>query len=391
LRIVYLDCFAGIAGDMAAAALLDLMDEDAWPDLEDALDRLGLPGCRVSVRRVRKDGFAAVDFETSAESGHPPHRRLADIEALIRAARLDRDVERDALAMFRVLARAEARVHGVGEGEIGFHEVGAADSIIDIVSIAWAARRLDPERIVCSPLPLGSGFVDCAHGRLPVPAPATLAILEGLPVLGGGIPGETVTPTGAAAAVVLASSFGPLPPSRILRVGVGAGKAEKPVPNLLRAYIAEVAAAEPLEVVEIETNLDDMNPEAYSPLMDRLFASGALDVLLAPAQMKKNRPAVVVSVIARPEDLHVLASVLLRHTSTFGVRFSHRSRLCLDRAPIVLDTPYGPISAKEGRLGGEVLKVVPEYEDCRRIAEEKGVPYLEVYEAAQAAARARKA
>lgn len=394
MRILYLDCHAGIAGDMAAAALLDLTGEEAWVQCGRVLAGLGLPGCGVEIERVRRSGLAAVDFATTPEAGDPPRRNLADVEGLIRSAGLESPVERDAIAMFRLLASAEAKVHGVGEEEIHFHEVGGADSILDIVAIAWARRRVDVERVVCSPLPMGSGTVQCAHGRLPVPAPATLALLRGVPVYGGEILGETVTPTGAAAAVTLADAFGGLPACRILRVGCGAGKAERPVPNVLRAYIAETSDpalthAPPVDVLEIETSLDDMNPEAYAPLLDRLFADGALDVLLTPVQMKKGRPGVVVSVLARPEDLASLTTRLLTHTSTFGVRYSHRSRVCLDRSEVTLETDYGPVRAKEGRLGGRVLKVVPEHEDCRRLADEEGVPYLEVYEAALAAGRRR--
>ncbi len=392
MRILYLDCFAGIAGDMAAAALLDLAGEESWSELLDVLGRLGLSAGRARVRRVRRAGLASVDFETAAEEGSPPHRRLQDIVALIRGAGLEDDVERRAVAMFECLAAAEARVHGTGQEDVHFHEVGAADSIQDIVAIAWSRSRVPADRVICSPLPLGSGFVDCAHGRIPVPAPGTVALLEGVPVYQGGIEGETVTPTGAAAAVTLSDAFGPLPACRILRTGYGAGKTPRDVPNLLRAYLADAAepaagGASPTEVVEVETNIDDMNPEAYAPLMDRLFDAGALDVLLTPVQMKKNRPGILVSVLSRPEDLHAISSVLLTHTSTFGVRYSVRSRMCLERTTVTLETAHGEVKAKRGGIGERVLKVVPEYEDCRRLAEERGVPFLDVYEAAVEAAR----
>jgi len=394
VRILYLDCFAGIAGDMAAAALLDVAGEESWSELLDVLERLGLSGGRARVSRVLSSGLAAVDFKTTTEEGSPPRRTLSDIVTLIRGAALEADVEKRAVAMFECIASAEARVHGTDEEQVHFHEVGAADSIQDIVAIAWARSRVRADRVICSPLPLGSGFVDCAHGRLPVPAPGTVAILEGVPVYQGELAGETVTPTGAAAAVSLADAFGPLPACRILRTGHGAGKSRRNVPNLLRAYLAETAepaAAEvsPTEVVEVETSIDDMNPEAYAPLMDRLFDVGALDVLLIPVQMKKNRPGILVSALARPEDLHAISSVLLTHTSTFGVRYSNRSRLCLDRTTVTLETAYGTVKAKKGVLGDRVLKVVPEYEDCRRLAEEKDVPFLDVYEASVEAARKR--
>ncbi len=396
MRVLYLDCFAGIAGDMASAALLDLAGEQRWGELLDVLGRLGLPGGHARVSRVCRSGFAAVDFETAAEEGSPPHRTLQDIVTLIRGAGLETGVESSAIAMFECIASAEARVHGTGEQEVQFHEVGAADSIQDIVAIAWARSRIQVDRVICSPLPLGSGFIDCAHGRIPVPAPGTVAILEGVPVYQGRTEGETVTPTGAAAAVTLTDAFGPLPACRILRTGYGAGKSKRDVPNLLRAYLAETAepaaaGASPTEVVEVETNIDDMNPEAYAPLMDRLFEAGALDVILTPVQMKKNRPGILVSALASPEDLHAISSVLLTHTSTFGVRYSSRSRICLDRTTVTLQTAYGEVKAKQGGLGNRVVKVVPEYEDCRRLARDRGVPFLEVYEAAVEAARKRRA
>jgi uncharacterized protein (TIGR00299 family) protein len=394
VRLLYLDCFAGVAGDMAAASLLDLIGEEAWSDLVEALGRLELPGCEVRIERVRKDGFAAVDFVTTPESGDPPRRHLADVERVISRAGLEPEVLRDALAMFRLIASAEARVHGLPEDRIHFHEVGAADSILDIVSISWAKQKLSPDRTICSSLPVGMGFVQCSHGHLPVPAPGALAILEGVPVYQGEFLGETVTPTGAAAAVTLSDSFGPLPACRILKVGYGAGKARRTHPNLMRAYLAEtpetaLEGVSPTEVVEVETTIDDMNPEAFAPLLDRLFEAGALDVTLTPVQMKKSRPGILVTVLAGTGDLHGISSILLIHTSTFGVRYSARHRFCLDRSSVMLETPFGPVAAKAGRLGEQVLKVVPEYEDCRKVALKAGVPYLEVYEAALAASRKR--
>jgi len=237
---------------------------------------------------------------------------------------------------------------------------------------------------VCSPLPLGRGHVDCAHGRIPVPAPATLALLEGVPVLGGDIDGETVTPTGAAAAVVLADAFGPLPPGRLLGTGIGAGKAERDAPNLLRALLLE-ADGTSTEVVQIETNVDDMPAEAFAPLMDRLFEAGALDVALCPVQMKKNRPGVLVTVIADPERSAGITEALLLHSTTFGVRESRMRRTCLERDEVRVETPWGPVRAKRGRLSGRTVRVVPEHDDCRRLAGEKGVPYMDVYRAALAA------
>jgi hypothetical protein len=389
VRLLYLECRAGISGDMAAGALLDLLGEEAWPRLERALGRLDLRGASVSVRRIRKQGFAAVDFETAPETG-AVHRNLDDIEALLESGGLPPRVLDGALGTFRALARAEAEVHGVEPSRIHFHEVGAADSVLDIVTALWALEELHVERVACSPLPLGEGAVRCAHGELPLPAPATVALVRGVPVYGGDFGGETVTPTGAALAVTLADEFGPLPPGRIVSTGVGAGKAERRHLNVLRAHLLDAAPGargEAALVVEIQADIDDMSPEAYRPLLERLFAAGALDAHLAPVQMKKDRPGVLLTVISPPGQADDLARTVLTHSTTFGVRFSDKRRLCLERETGEVETPYGRVRIKRGMLDGAIVKSVPEYEDCRARAAEADVPFLDVYEAALAAAR----
>ncbi len=390
MKLLYLECRAGISGDMTAAALLDLVGEDAWPALHEALSGLGLKGARVTLSRIRKQGFAAVRFDTVPEAPDPPQRAMAHIERMIRAAGLDDRVASDALRVFDNLARAEAEVHGTDPSRVHFHEVGAADSILDIVSVAWALDRLAVDRLWCSALPLGSGTVRCAHGVLPVPAPATLILARDIPVYGGDAEGETVTPTGAALVSTLAHGFGPLPPCRIERVGIGAGAADRPVLNVLRAILAHADdAAQVVDVVQIETTIDDMNPEAYGPLTERLFASGALDVHLAPVQMKKGRPGTVVSVLSPPDLRDALARIMLLHSSSFGVRFAPLSRLCLDREVVEVETPFGRVRVKRGMLDGRTIKSVPEFEDCRARAAEAGVAYMTVYQAAMAAASTR--
>jgi uncharacterized protein (TIGR00299 family) protein len=296
--------------------------------------------------------------------------------------------------------------------EVHFHEVGAVDSIVDITGSVLALHLLGVERLVCSPLPMSRGFVRAAHGLIPVPAPATLELLRGLPVIPSPIEGELVTPTGACLMTCLAEEWGSMPPMRVERIGYGAGKKEFAIPNLLRVCIGEaVPGAEcrvPSEgilthpgtrhsapgtgsaatVALIETNLDDLNPQLYGYVMERLFAAGALDVTLTPIQMKKNRPAVTLGVLCEPAAVPAMAEILFAETSTLGLRFSEWQRICLEREWLEVTTDYGPIRVKVGRQNGQVRVVTPEFEECRRVAAAKGIPLKEVQAAAVAAARA---
>lgn len=393
MKLLYIECRAGISGDMAAAALLDLLGEDAWGQFQEMVAGLPLADAHVHIRRIRKSGFAAVEFSTGLETD-PPHRSLGDIEALLADAGIAAPVRDTAIHMFRRLARAEAEAHGTDEARIHFHEVGAADSIIDILAASWAHHRLSPDRVICSALPLGEGTVQCAHGELPVPAPATLLLTRGVPVYGSRIHGETVTPTGAVIATTLAHEFGPLPACIIHRTGVGAGQAQRPQVNVLRTYLGEmgdpVDEGESIEVVEIQTSIDDMNPEAYAPLMDELLEAGALDVHLCPVQMKKGRPGTLVSVLSDAGEREALTRLLLTHTSTFGVRYVEKRRVCLQRLTVSVQTKHGQVRIKEGLLDGKVVKAVPEHDDCRALSASARVPYLEVYEEALSLARKRR-
>ena len=383
--IAYLDCFSGLSGDMLLGALVDAglsLDE-----LRADLSHLSLPGYEISAERVSKRGISGTRVSVRAEASHE-HRGLSDITAIIARAELPREVAARAVAVFTRLAEAEAAVHGHSVEEVHFHEVGAVDAIVDIVGALCGLRRLNVGKLYVSPLPLGGGWVDSAHGRLPVPAPATSLLLKGVPTYGGPVEAELVTPTGAAIVATLADGFGSMPPMTLRAVGWGAGAADLPHPNLVRLFLGDAAEQPGRQyLVMLETNVDDMNPEFFDHVMERLFTAGALDVFYTPILMKKSRPAVLVSVLADPERADQLADILFRETSTFGVRRREVLRQCLDREWREVDTPYGTVRVKIGLLGGEEVSAAPEYEDCRRLAGERGVPVMEVYQAAQAAFR----
>lgn len=383
--IAYLDCFSGLSGDMLLGALVDAglsLDE-----LRADLSHLSLSGYEISAERVSKRGIYGTRVSVRAEASHE-HRGLSDITAIITRAELPREVAARAVAVFTRLAEAEAAVHGHSVEEVHFHEVGAVDAIVDIVGALCGLRRLNVGKLYVSPLPLGGGWVESAHGRLPVPAPATSLLLKGVPTYGGPVEAELVTPTGAAIVATLADGFGSMPPMTLRAVGWGAGAADLPHPNLVRLFLGDAAEQPGRQyLVMLETNVDDMNPEFFDHVMERLFTAGALDVFYTPIVMKKSRPAVLVSVLADPERADQLADILFRETSTLGVRRREVLRQCLDREWREVDTPYGSVRVKIGLLGGEEVSAAPEYEDCHRLAGERGVPVMEVYQAAQAAFR----
>jgi uncharacterized protein (TIGR00299 family) protein len=320
----------------------------------------------------------------------PPHRRYLDIVELIRAARLPTRVEQQALAIFRRLGEVEATIHGCPLEQVHFHEVGAVDSIADIVGSCAALDLLGIEEIHSSPLNLGSGTVKCDHGVLPVPAPATAELLKGVPVYSSGIEAELVTPTGAAIVSTLARSFGPLPAMKIGEVGYGAGAGDHPgLPNVVRVMIGEALASEPgLEpLLMLEANVDDMNPQICGFFAERAFAAGALDVFFAPVQMKKNRPGLLLSVLCRLEQRETLMDLFFQETTTLGVRGYEVFRRALDREFVPVSTPYGEVRIKVARHRGLVLNFSPEYEDCRLLAERNAVPLRKIFEEAAVAFR----
>ena len=304
---------------------------------------------------------------------------------VIKAAGLPAAVESRAVDVFAHLATAESEVHGVPLDKIHFHETGAVDSIVDIVGTVIAVDLLDAERVVCSPVHLGSGEVECAHGTLPVPAPATLALLRGVPVYSRGVPAELVTPTGAALITTLAGGFGPMPSFNPISVGYGAGSRDlDDRPNVLRAVIGEATDAARVEqtMAVLETNIDDMNPQWYEPLMEKLFAAGARDVFMVPAYGKKHRPGTVLTVVCLEDMVPEIGRIVFRETTTFGVRYRLDRRMVLDRTARRVSTTWGDVSVKVGTFAGETVSVSPEYDDCRRVADAAGVPVKRVYEAA---------
>jgi uncharacterized protein (TIGR00299 family) protein len=382
-RWAYFDCFAGLSGDMALGAMLDAgLDQAA---LEEVLRRLDLPGFRLESRRVAKEHLTGVKVDFILDQEQPP-RNYAAIVAMIEAAGLPAGVRDRSLYMFRLLAEAEARVHGQPLEEVHFHEVGAADSILDIVGVAFGVEALGITRTFVSPIPQGWGMVAGAHGHLPNPAPATVLLLRGFTVYGTDLPGELVTPTGALILKALDAESELCPPLRLSRVGYGAGSRTLPGhPNLVRLYIGEPLPQAPglkERVLVLETHIDDMNPELYEPLMAGLFAAGALDVALAPIYMKKNRPGVRLTVVAPPATRESLLERLFLESTTLGVRVQEVERVAARRWQETLATPYGDLLVKVMEYGGH-RRVLPEYEACRQLAEKTGLPLLEVYRLVQ--------
>jgi uncharacterized protein (TIGR00299 family) protein len=396
MRIAYFDCFSGISGDMTVGALLDL--GVSLEHLKSELEKLRLPGWDVFLGRRVRAGISAADFDVRAEDD-APERGFTQIKEIIERSDLSPWVKERAIAVFRRLGEAESKVHDTTIDKIHFHEVGAIDCIIDICGACIGLEALKIEKIVASPLPQGYGFVRCAHGRMPVPTPATLEILRDCPTYSVDIEGELVTPTGAAILSTLAADWGRMPPLKPESIGYGSGKKDfGPRPNLLRVVVGEAAtidgseavpspprspaSAPPQEVAVLEANIDDMNPEGYDWVSQLLFRAGALDVTLTPIQMKKGRPGVTLSVIAPVDLQESLANLLFRETTTFGVRTSRWLRYTLNREFVAVRTPYGEVKVKIGRKDSEICTASPEYEDCRIAAEQAQVPLKAVYRAA---------
>lgn len=389
MRIAYLDCASGISGDMTLGALIDAgVDADA---IRQGVASLGLPGCRLVTTEVKKKGFRATQLTVEHEPEHK-HRHLHHIVQMIDSSQLG-DRQKDlAKRIFTRLAEAEAKVHGTTMAKVHFHEVGAVDSIADIVGAAIGWDLLAVDRIVASPVPTGRGHVNIAHGRCSIPAPATGELLRGIPLAGSEVEAELTTPTGAAILATLVDSFGPLPAMTIERIGYGAGQRElTEQPNLLRLFVGEGADAMGQEQVwVVETNLDDMTGELIGYCTTKLWEAGALDVYTTAIQMKKNRPGVTLSVLCQSADLAKMEKVLFRETTTLGVRRWPVSRHKLERSAHTVQTEFGPIEGKLGWIAGQAPSFSPEFESCSRVAKEKNVPLKQVYEAAQKAFEPKK-
>jgi pyridinium-3,5-bisthiocarboxylic acid mononucleotide nickel chelatase len=381
--IAYLDCVGGLAGDMLLSALLDAGGPEE--ELRAVPARLGLEDVELRIERVERHGIGALHLDVLAPK-QPAHRHWSEIRGRLEAAGLAERVRAEAQRVFERLAEAEAGIHGVPVEDVRFHELGAVDTLVDVVGAVTLFAALGVERLVCSPLPQGHGTIQTAHGAIPLPAPATAALLVGAPVFGVDLEGELVTPTGAALAATLAHAWGPLPAMTPSAVGYGAGTRDWPTrANIVRVLLGHGAAAA-REVVVLEANLDDLLPELVPDAMEACFAAGALDVWTTPAGMKKGRPGLVLAALAPPEAEAAVARALLRETSTLGVRVSGRHRWELEREERQVEVQGRPVRVKVGRLDGEVLNVAPEHDDCAAVARATGASVKSVWAAALAAA-----
>jgi pyridinium-3,5-bisthiocarboxylic acid mononucleotide nickel chelatase len=393
-RTLYLDCFAGASGDMLAGAMLDCgLDFEL---LRSELLKLGVEGYQLSLNRVDRSGISAAKFDVQLTDdhhlhghhhkhkhahdhhSHSHHRALSEIKQIISSSKLGEQVKGRAQTIFRRIGEAESKIHNIPIESVHFHEVGAIDSIVDIVGACVAFDALKIERIISSPLHVGSGTFQCAHGTYPVPGPATAELLKGVPIYSKDVEGELVTPTGAAIISTLAESYGPMPLMKIEKIGYGAGTRDYPkFPNALRAVIGELeedADRTPTTVTVIEANIDDLNPQVFGYLMEKALAAGALDIFYTPAQMKKNRPGVLLTLLCSLEDRERMCDLIFRETTTLGVRYRNEQREILNREFVTVETEYGPIRVKVARAkDGRLMNISPEFEDCRAAAEKNGV------------------
>jgi uncharacterized protein (TIGR00299 family) protein len=390
MKIAYFDCFSGASGDMILGALMDA----GLPleKLKTELAKLKLSHYDLKVEKVTKKGIAGSQAVVVIEEDHHHHhhRHLSDIRNIIENSDLERDIKEKSIRIFTRLAEAEAKVHKTTVEQIHFHEVGAMDAIIDVVGSVAGLTALGIEKIVCSALHVGAGTVECAHGTLPVPAPATVQLIQGKPIYSTGVLGELLTPTGAAILTTLASEFGPMPAMTLETTGYGAGNADITIPNLLRISIGETAeenkGLEEERVAVMETGIDDMNPQIYDYLMEKLLHMGVMDVFLVPVHMKKNRPGVLLTVLCKVEMVNKIIDFLIAETTTIGVRWRIDHRMTAQREIRVGKTTHGDIRFKIAKIGDRTVNVSPEYEDCKGVAIKKNIPLKDVLDAARSEA-----
>ncbi len=374
MSIAYFDCFSGASGDMVLGALVDA----GWSGLEDALRSLEIVDWRLESRQVLKQGIAAtkVDFHLVQQSDA---RHLADMLAIIRASSLSEGVKANASAIFQRLAEIEAGIHGCSVDEVHFHELGGLDTLLDIVGTCAGFEHFGFDEVHLSPVAVGSGFVKTMHGLMPIPAPATAKLLEGWPIVDGGVPKELTTPTGAAVLTHFATRRG-MPPMDLRTVAYGAGTRDLERPNVVRLLIGEADLSTATSVVVIETLIDDMNPELFPAAVEQLLLAGARDAYVTPVQGKKGRQASLLTVLAIPGQEDVVIDVIMRETTTIGVRFRTEARRVLPRREEMVTTEFGPVRVKVSGDGAQ-RKAKPEFDDCQRIAAERGIPVRIVYEA----------
>ncbi|HOD49349.1 MAG TPA: nickel pincer cofactor biosynthesis protein LarC [Candidatus Hydrogenedentes bacterium] len=388
MKILYFDCVCGAAGDMIAGALIDAGADFAA--VRAALGSLPIGGFTARLERVKKKGIEAAQFKVEVDpAAAQPHRHLRHVLEIIESAGLPQSVKDASAETFQRIAGCEAEVHGTTIEKVHFHEVGAIDSIVDVIVAHLGLHLLGIERVESSPLPVGFGTVKAAHGVMPVPAPATAKLLQGVPIFGGELEGEWVTPTGAALIAQLAQAFGPIPAMRLERIGYGSGMRDAPDrANVLRALVGRSEQAHPgtETILVLETNIDDMNPELLPVLIQETLQAGAHDAFLTPIVGKKGRAAHKLTVLSPENRAEALMRTILRNSTTLGVRMRRESRICLPRDWKTVSTPWGQVRVKYGLLDGEPSAPAPEFEDCRALAEKAGVTVLDVYQAAVAAA-----
>jgi len=379
MKLAYLDCFSGISGDMFLGALIDA--GLSFEVLKKTLGTLPLDGYHIEMNREKRKGLFGTQFLVRLEKKEQGERGLREIQKIIDEGDLSKNVKDKSIEIFESIGREEGKIHNHPLDQVHFHEVGAIDSIIDIVGTVFGIEFLDITSIFASGLPLGSGFVETRHGRIPIPSPATIALLKGIPVYDSGLNHELVTPTGAALVKGLADSFGSMPAMMVDRVGYGVGSRDLPDrPNLLRIIMGSEQTQQQVEtVIMLEANLDDTYPEWLGYLMDQLFQAGALDVVFSPIQMKKNRPGTQIQVMGRPEQMDNLMNILFRESTTLGIRFRYTQRKILKRLQIEIESPWGKMRVKKITNPDGSSFFQPEYEACRKIAEEKSIPIKEIY------------
>jgi len=395
VKIAYFHCFAGISGDMILGALVDAGLD--WDQLQQDLAGLALPGFQLRAEKVVKQGIGGTKVHVSVEEV-TAHRHLSNIVKIIGDSALPDVVKETSIKIFTRLAEAEARVHRTTVEKVHFHEVGALDTIVDIVGSVTGLLRLGVQEVYSSPVHTGSGFVECAHGTIPVPAPATLELLKGVPVYSRGIERELVTPTGAAILATYCQDFGDMPSMRVSHIGYGAGTHELTIPNVLRISLGEKVESldqgnehgnlrfggaghvHQAQAVMMEVNIDDMNPEFYDYLITRLLKAGAMDVFLQKIQMKKNRPGIVLSLLLYSHQVEQFYELIFAETTSIGVRVFPVTKYMLPYEIMTIDTEFGPAKVKVARFQDKLSNLAPEYEDCRKIAEERHIPLKKVYD-----------
>jgi len=379
MKIAYLDCFSGVSGDMFVGSLLDA--GLPFEELERIISGLNLNGYTISEKKEGRNNIFGTRFHVSLKEKHQKARHLKDIKEIITSGDIPLAVVEKCISIFEKLAITEGKIHHISPDEIHFHEVGAVDSIIDIVGSVVGMYLLGIEKLFVSRIPVGKGIITSAHGKIPLPSPATIALLEGVPIYDSGQEVEMITPTGAALITSLCSSFGPMPSMIVERVGYGVGSrtlADKP--NLLRILIGNDIDKQRSEtVVVLESNLDDMSPELLGYLMDRLFNAGAKDVTFSHIQMKKNRPGTQLQVIGQPEDKDKLSSIIFKESTTLGIRFNYSQRSILTRGELVVESPWGKMRVKKVMNQDGETALLPEYEECRRVAKANNLALRDVY------------